>query len=61
MYPFATSFVELVAGLLAVCVLVLAGLILGDWLAARRLGNPFRNNNLQLDIEALIADLTSFA
>jgi hypothetical protein len=61
MYALALPFVELVAGLLFGSVLVLAGLIVGDALIQRRLENPFRNNSLQLDVEALIKDLTSFA
>jgi hypothetical protein len=61
MYPFAILFVDLVAGLLAGSALALAGLTLGDVLIERRLGNPFGGNHLQLDVEGLIKDLTSFA
>jgi hypothetical protein len=61
MYPFALPFVELIAGLVVGSVLALTGLLVGDVLIQHRLGNPINGNHLQLDVEGLIKDLTSFA
>jgi hypothetical protein len=51
--------VGLVIGLFLLCALTLTALILGDWLAERRLRLP-KQDALQLNLESLIGELTVY-
>ena len=51
--------VGLVIGLFLLCALTLTVLILGDWLAERRLRTP-KQDALQLNLESLIGELTVY-
>jgi hypothetical protein len=50
--------VVLIIGLFVACAVVLAGLIVADHLAERRL-NPPQRDPLQLSLESLIQELTA--
>lgn len=50
--------VSLIIGLFTVTSLALTGLIWSDWLAERRL-NPPKQDQLQLDMDLLIQELTA--
>lgn len=51
--------VGLIIGLFLLCALTLTALILGDWLAGRRLRLP-KQDALQLNLESLIGELTVY-
>lgn len=52
--------VGLVIGLFLLCALTLTALIIGDWLAERRMGQP-KHDALQLSLDSLIGELTIYA